>query len=220
MFTTTTNITNGNVSSDTRVTSIASRSSSASSSSSAHSSSISWRKTNNRPAMSFSNKKFLSSSSSPGRDSFFTRASSDPSLNPSSSSQSEASESSKEKTFGKNVDVEKYTIDQLAFLSRKEQGKKEGKVILPDYHNCTRCNGTGKDFCSACKGRGTNDHDITDDFESDVYIVGSTAEQWNLIKSTLGESTPCWLCRGKKNAICKDCRGTGCRDRDKLWVRV
>ena len=220
MFTTTTtNVTNGNVSSDTRVTSIASRSSSASSSSSAHSSS--WRKTNNRPAMSFSNKKFLSSSSSsPGRDSFFTRASSDPSLNPSSSSQNEASESSKEKTFGKNVDVEKYTIDQLAFLSRKEQGKKEGKVILPDYHNCTRCNGTGKDFCSACKGRGTNDHDITDDFESDVYIVGSTAEQWNLIKSTLGESTPCWLCRGKKIAICKDCRGTGCRDRDKLWVRV
>ena len=24
----------------------------------------------------------------------------------------------------------------------------------------------------------------------------------------------------KKIAICKDCRGTGCRDRDKLWVRV
>ena len=85
--------------------------------------------------------------------------------------------------------------------------------------SCAR-KGTGKSFCSACQGSGINNHDIHDDFNSEVHIVGSTAENWRLIESTLGESTPCWLCRGKKIAICKDCRGTGCQDRDKLWVRV
>lgn len=294
MFTTT-NTTNGAMLTDSfsRGMSIASRSSRACFASSPCS--CSRKTTFLRQDISTSNEMLSSSKLTKSRKTVVvTRASSDPSTEP-STSQSETPQSSKERTFGKNVDVEKYTIDQLAFLSRKEQGKKEGTVILPDYHNCAKCNGesifstfsvrldsqmseiwidclssfdltlynsfifscragarvcvceltslaffflcractlsryetlsyarkgTGKSFCSACQGSGINNHDIHDDFNSEVHIVGSTAENWRLIESTLGESTPCWLCRGKKIAICKDCRGTGCQDRDKLWVRV
>jgi len=36
--------------------------------------------------------------------------------------------------------------------------------------SCAR-KGTGKSFCSACQGSGINNHDIHDDFNSEVHIV-------------------------------------------------
>ena len=140
MMFTTTNTTNGAMltGSFSRGMSIASRSSRACFASSPCSCS---RKTFLRQDFSTSNEMLSSSKLTKSRKTVVvTRASSDPSTEP-STSQSETPQSSKERTFGENVDVEKYTIDQLAFLSRKEQGKKEGTVILPDYHNCAKCNG-------------------------------------------------------------------------------
>jgi len=145
MMFTTTNTTKGAMLTDpfSRGMPVASRSSRACFASSPCSCS---RKTLLRQDFSTSNELLSSSKLTKSRKTVaVTRASSDRSTEP-STSQSETPQSSKERTFGKNVDVEKYTIDQLAFLSRKEQGKKEGTVILPDYHNCAKCNGESIKF--------------------------------------------------------------------------
>ena len=67
--------------------------------------------------------------------------------------------------FPKGIDPKDYTIEQLAFLSRKEQG------IMPDMNDCAICDGVGTLICTACHGTGTNPRSNSDKFGDTVSVL-------------------------------------------------
>ena len=52
--------------------------------------------------------------------------------------------------FPAGIDPSLYTLEQLAFLSRKEQG------IMPTGHDCSCCDGVGTVICHSCRGQAGN----------------------------------------------------------------
>ena len=113
--------------------------------------------------------------------------------------------SGRPRVFPEGMDPSNLCIEQLAFLSRKEQN------IMPDGHNCERCDGVGTLNCTACRGSGTNHTCVGDNFNEEVRL-SSNAVKPQLLNMTMQESGPCWICRGAKIIMCTTCSGTGKKD--------
>ena len=113
--------------------------------------------------------------------------------------------SGRPRVFPVGMDPSKLSIEQLAFLSRKEQN------IMPDGHNCECCDGMGTLNCTACRGSGTNHTCVEDNFNEQVRL-SSNAIKPQLLNMTMQESGPCWICRGAKIIMCTTCTGTGKKD--------
>jgi hypothetical protein len=80
-----------------------------------------------------------------------------------------------DRLFPAGIDPTKYTLEQLAFLSRKEQG------IMPNNNDCGCCDGIGTLVCTACRGTGSNPRSVEDDFSENVRL-SSNAIPGGLIK--------------------------------------
>ena len=108
--------------------------------------------------------------------------------------------------FPKGIDPKDYTIEQLAFLSRKEQG------IMPDMNDCAICDGVGTLICTACHGTGTNPRSNSDKFGDTVMIYNDSMHSGMLESMLTQEGGICWICRGAKHIACTSCEGSGKRD--------
>jgi hypothetical protein len=108
--------------------------------------------------------------------------------------------------FPKGINPNDYTIEQLAFLSRKEQG------IMPDMNDCAICDGIGTLVCTACHGTGLNSHSHEDKFNEEVRLMNNSMHGVLVEAMLTQEGAPCWICRGAKHIACTACEGSGKRD--------
>ena len=109
------------------------------------------------------------------------------------------------RVFPVGIDPTKYTLEQLAFISRKEQN------IMPDGHDCACCDGIGTLVCTSCRGSGFNARSKEEDFDDEVRLSSNSMNS-NVIKHMMQEGSQCWICRGAKIIACSRCSGTGKRD--------
>ena len=110
------------------------------------------------------------------------------------------------RAFPKGIDPREYTLEQLAFISRKEQG------IMPDMNDCSTCEGIGTLICPECLGTGINRGSQEARFDETVRL-SSNSLQSNMVEAMLTkEGAPCWICRGLKHIGCTQCEGSGRRD--------
>ena len=117
-----------------------------------------------------------------------------------------ASAAGGKRLFPKGVDPKDYTIEQLAFLSRKEQG------IMPDMNDCAICDGVGTLVCTACHGTGLNPQSNADKFADEVKIFNDAMHGGMMESMLTQEGGICWICRGAKHIACTACEGSGKRD--------
>jgi len=104
------------------------------------------------------------------------------------------------------IDPSAYTLEQLAFISRKQSG------IMPDMNDCACCEGIGTLVCTACMGTGSNSGHQADKFD-DTVRLNSNALNAKFVEATHSqEGAPCWICRGAKHIACTMCEGSGRRD--------
>lgn len=108
--------------------------------------------------------------------------------------------------FPTGIDPTKYTIEQLAFLSRKEQG------IMPDMNDCAICDGIGTLVCTSCGGTGCNCGSHADKFDDVVRLNNNSMNAQMVQQMLTEEGAPCWICRGAKLIACTQCEGSGKRD--------
>ena len=113
--------------------------------------------------------------------------------------------------FPAGIDPSLYTLEQLAFLSRKEQG------IMPTGHDCSCCDGVGTIICHSCRGQGTNQQSQESRFDDEVRL-NSNAMQAGVVNMMMQEGMMCWVCRGAKHIACTSCQGTGKRDFADNWI--
>ena len=116
-----------------------------------------------------------------------------------------ASAAAGKRLFPKGIDPKDYTIEQLAFLSRKEQG------IMPDMNDCAICDGIGTLICTACHGTGMNPRSNADKFLDEVKIFNDGMRRHDGVHVDPGGGI-CWICRGAKHIACTACEGSGKRD--------
>ena len=117
-----------------------------------------------------------------------------------------ASAAAGKRLFPKGIDPKDYTIEQLAFLSRKEQG------IMPDMNDCAICDGVGTLICTACHGTGMNPQSNADKFADEVKIFNDAMHGGMMESMLTQEGGICWICRGAKHIACTACEGSGKRD--------
>ena len=117
-----------------------------------------------------------------------------------------ASAAGGKRLFPKGIDPKDYTIEQLAFLSRKEQG------IMPDMNDCSICDGVGTLICTACHGTGMNPRSHADKFADEVKIFNDAMHGGMMESMLTQEGGICWICRGAKHIACTACEGSGKRD--------
>ncbi|KAI8463676.1 MAG: hypothetical protein J3K34DRAFT_526799 [Monoraphidium minutum] len=100
------------------------------------------------------------------------------------------------------------SAEQLAFLDRKRRG------IMPQGSICGSCGGRGIAVCHCCKGSGVNDHQVDEElFEGEVRQQNGSLNLSPFFK----KGWPCWLCRGRTEIGCPDCRGCGFKGASELY---
>jgi hypothetical protein len=112
----------------------------------------------------------------------------------------------KRRAFPIGIDPTKYTIEQLAFLSRKELG------IMPDMNDCAICDGIGTLVCTSCHGSGCNAGSHEKKFNDVVRLNSNSMHGKMVLQMLTEEGAPCWICRGAKIIACTQCEGSGKRD--------
>lgn len=113
--------------------------------------------------------------------------------------------------FPKGIDPSLYTLEQLAFLSRKEQG------IMPTSNDCSCCDGVGTVICHTCRGHGNNQSSQEAKFSGEVRL-NSDAIPGEVLGMMMKEGMMCWVCRGAKHIACTSCEGSGKRDFADNWI--
>lgn len=109
------------------------------------------------------------------------------------------------RVFPPGLDPSRYTLEQLAFISRKEQG------ILPTGHDCACCDGVGTIVCTVCRGTGANARSLDDKFNDEVRLSSNAMDE-RVFRMMMEEAGPCWICKGARHIACTLCVGTGKRD--------
>lgn len=121
-----------------------------------------------------------------------------------------ASNNSVPRLFPAGIDPSRYTLEQLAFISRKEQG------IMPD-NDCACCSGVGTLICTSCNGTGHNPRSVEDNFDERVRL-SSNAMHAGVVTAMMREAGPCWICRGANHIACAECQGSGKRNFADNWI--